>query len=207
MTAMPPLITPRLIIRPFVLDDLDAYCRLQQASAEGVLSPGEGVATREQCAEWLRWAAANAVQLAQLHQPPYGDRAVTLRSSGELIGACGLVPCIGPFEQIPEVAGGPVSAPLKTASAEVGLFYMISARQRRRGYASEAAHALIDYAFGELRIHRVIATTTHDNAASQRVMRRLGMQIGRNSFPDPHWLQAVGVRVNPAARPAEMSAS
>ncbi len=205
MTAMPPLITPRLVIRPFVPDDLDAYRRLQQADAEGAFPPGGGTATREQCAEWLRWAAANAVQLAGLRQPPYGDRAVTLRAGGELIGACGLVPCLGPFEQIPEVAGRAVSAPLRTTTAEVGLFYAIAAAHRRRGYAGEAAHALIDYAFGELRIHRIIATTTHDNIASQRVMRRLGMRIGRNPFPEPHWLQVVGVRVNPAARPAELS--
>ncbi len=199
MTAMPPLITPRLVIRPFVLDDLEDYIRLQAADALAALLPGAGEMSRAQCEAWLRWAAANYVQLAELRQPPYGDRAVTLRAGGELIGACGLVPCLGPFEQIPAIAGGPVATPSTTTTAEMGLFYLIAPEHQRRGYAREAAHALIDYAFGELRVRRIIATTTVDNAASIAVMARLNMDIGHNPFPDPPWLQVVGVRTNPAA--------
>jgi RimJ/RimL family protein N-acetyltransferase len=64
---------------------------------------------------------------------------------------------------------------------------------RRRGYAREAARALIDHAFDQLRLRRVVATTSHDNTASQAVMRSLGMRIEHNPLPEPAWFQVVGV--------------
>jgi len=203
MTAMPPLLTSRLIVRPFILDDLDAYARIHQEAFSAVQSPDEAAGSHARLADWLRWTVANYVQLAELHQPPYGDRAVTLRDTGEFIGACGLVPCLGPFDQIPEVAGRPINVAATTWTAEVGLFYHIAADHRRHGYAVEAAQALINYAFGELHVYRIIATTNPNNDASIGVMRRLGMHIGRNPFPDPPWLQVAGVLANPAS-PAAM---
>jgi RimJ/RimL family protein N-acetyltransferase len=46
---------------------------------------------------------------------------------------------------------------------------------------------------------RIVATTHDDNDASIRVMRKLGMLIERNPYPDPPWLQVVGVLENPQA--------
>jgi hypothetical protein len=76
---------------------------------------------------------------------------------------------------------------------EFGLFYAVSIAQRRQGIATEAAAAMAGYAHDELGLARILATATYDNAASQGVMRRLGMDILRNPFPDPPWLQVVGV--------------
>jgi [ribosomal protein S5]-alanine N-acetyltransferase len=45
-------------------------------------------------------------------------------------------------------------------------------------------------------LRRVVATTTYDNEASMGVMRKLGMRIERNPFPDPPWLQVVGILEN-----------
>ena len=53
---------------------------------------------------------------------------------------------------------------------------------------------MIDYAFGELRLWRILATTQYDNLASQAVMRKLGMTVTRNPLPEPAWMQVVGVR-------------
>ena len=75
-----------------------------------------------------------------------------------------------------------------------------SPAHQRQGYATEAAQAMCDYAFQELKLKRIIAITSYDNAASIGVMRKLGMRIGRNPFPDPPWLQVVGIRENPSAR-------
>jgi RimJ/RimL family protein N-acetyltransferase len=52
---------------------------------------------------------------------------------------------------------------------------------------------MVEYAFQNLGLRRVIATTTYDNEASMGVMRKLGMRIERNPFPDPPWLQVVGM--------------
>lgn len=46
----------------------------------------------------------------------------------------------------------------------------------RRGYASEAAAAILDYGFATLILHRVIATCQPENPASYRVMERIGMR-------------------------------
>jgi RimJ/RimL family protein N-acetyltransferase len=70
---------------------------------------------------------------------------------------------------------------------------------RNRGYAGEAAGALLDYLFSELKARQVVATTEHDNIASQRVMQKLGMKLLRNSSSEPRWRQVVGLITNPRA--------
>lgn len=213
MLTLPALETERLLIRPFTLADLeDAHRLLDVELAEANLG-SEKMASLAERAEWLQWSVLNEVQLAKLYQPPYGDRAVVLKASGKLIGTCGYVPLLMPFEQIPgfysAAPPGPgqdsVELGLHTAelglytaevglyTAEVGLFYAISPAHQRRGYASEAAAALLDAAFQQLHLRRVVATTQSDNAGSIGVMRRLGMRILVNPRPDPSWLQVVGV--------------
>ena len=41
---------------------------------------------------------------------------------------------------------------------------------------TEASAAILEFGFTTLRLHRVFAQTTSDNAASIRVLERLGMQ-------------------------------
>ena len=48
--------------------------------------------------------------------------------------------------------------------------------KRRAGYASEAATALLEVAFGPLGLHRVFGRTDARNVASAALMRRLGMR-------------------------------
>jgi RimJ/RimL family protein N-acetyltransferase len=55
---------------------------------------------------------------------------------------------------------------------------------------------MVAYAFAELRLRRIVATTEHDNARSLNVMRRLGMRIERNPRPEPAWFQSVGILDN-----------
>ncbi len=45
-----------------------------------------------------------------------------------------------------------------------------------QGYATEAAKAVLDYAFTGLQAHRVIATCQPENTASYRVMEKIGMR-------------------------------
>jgi RimJ/RimL family protein N-acetyltransferase len=149
--------------------------------------------TMKQRAEWLQWAVLNYGQLAKLNQPPYGDRAMVLKHGGSLVGSCGYVPCLNAFEQLPNLGYYDGSGELGRNTAEVGLFYAVSPSHQRRGYASEAAQALVDYAFQELRLKRIVATTDDDNAGSIGVMRKLGMRVENNPLAEPPWLQVVGV--------------
>ena len=78
-------------------------------------------------------------------------------------------------------------------TAVFGLFYAISPSYQCQGYASEATQALVNYAFQQLNIKRIIATTDYDNTGSMGVMRKLGMRIERNPLKEPPWLQVVGI--------------
>jgi [ribosomal protein S5]-alanine N-acetyltransferase len=171
---MPVLTTRRLAVRPLTAADAPAV-----AALNGEPEPG-----------WLEWTAAGYHQLAQLHQPPYGERAIALRESGELVGMVGVVPSMGPFSQLPGFdATGSAGARFRP---EVGLFWALAPQHRGNGYATEAAAAVIEFGFAEMNLARIVATTTYDNEASIAVMRRLGMTIASNPLPEPSWFQVVG---------------
>lgn len=186
-TAMPPLVTDRLIIRPFLDSDLDAIHAAMLDYAP---------ASIEHRRAWVHWSAENAEQLAELRQPPYGDRAIVRREDDAVIGSCGLVPAMGPFGVLPSFAD--IAPERRTRNIpQVGLFYALSPDVRRQGYATETAGALIDYGFRVWNLDRIIAQTSYDNGASMAVMRRAGMRIERNPNPEPEWFQVVGVIDHP----------
>jgi RimJ/RimL family protein N-acetyltransferase len=193
MMLVPALETERLIIRPFTLNDLDDIHRLLDIDLAAADFGAGGALTREERQQWLQWTVMNYEALAKLYQPPYGDRAVTLRQTGEVIGACGYVPCFAPFGQLPSLRTGSDKSVDHLNSTEFGLFYAFSPAYQKRGYATEAARALIHYAFGQLNLRRIVATTTYDNAASMGVMRKLGMRIEKNPYEEPQWFQVVGI--------------
>jgi ribosomal-protein-alanine N-acetyltransferase len=84
------------------------------------------------------------------------DVAITLKTSGKLIGGCRLN---------------------KVSDIEGHIGYILSKDQRGNGYATEAAKALTDYGFNELNLHRVYATVHPENAASIRVLEKVGMTL------------------------------
>lgn len=179
--------TARLIIRGFEATDLEVMQRILTQTFD------DGVALSERQA-WLHWSQLNDEWFPKMYQTPYGDRAIVLKATGEVIGAVGYVPVHAPFDQIPELRGaGDVSG---CYMPEVGLFWAIDPQHQRRGYATEAARAMIDFAFTELRLKRIIAMTEDDNLASQAVMRKAGMRLTRNPQPEPPWLQVVGILEN-----------
>jgi RimJ/RimL family protein N-acetyltransferase len=184
---MPVLETDRLLVRPFDLPDLEDCHLLLDVEA---WQTGRSVVER---ATWLHWAILNHRTLADLKQPPYGDRAVVLKSTGELVGSIGLVPGLMPFERLPSFGGKELS---NRFQAQIGMFWATRTAYLNRGYATEAATALVDYAFVTLNLSCILAWTGYDNAASQAVMRHLGMSIEHNPRPDPPWFQVVGVLQN-----------
>jgi len=191
MRSMPSLETGRLIIRPFAPDDLNGTFRLFDIEVwKTAAGPGDAAALEARRA-WLQWSALNHQELAKLGQPPYGDRAIILKQSRELIGSVGYVPYLDVFGQLPYFRARGLAP--DRASTELGLFWAIAPAHQRRGYATEAAGAMIKYAFEEMRLGRIIATTDYNNVASMGVMRKLDMHIQRNPQPEPPWLQVVGV--------------
>ncbi|MFM7583648.1 MAG: GNAT family N-acetyltransferase [Caldilinea sp.] len=197
--AISPIETERLVIRPFGIEDLDAIFEILDIASSDVdiNDPAAVAEARGDRQRWLEWSIRNDGAFSQLHQLSCGDRAVVLRASNDLIGAVGLAPVLLPFEQLPFFRRPGASA-MRPApnSSEIGLYWEIVAHQRRQGYATEAAAALVRYAFDTLHLQRIVATTTYDNDASIGIMRKLGMTVERNPLPDPLFLQVVGVLEN-----------
>lgn len=188
---MPALETARLIIRLLTLDDLEPVHRIldvELGDADFGYESAKALSERER---WLRWTCSSYEELAKLCQPPYGDRAIVLKHTGQLIGLCGYVPCLAPFETL-AINGNKASSGTRSYTTELGLYYALSTAFQRQGYATEAAQALLDYAFRQLNLKRVVAMTTHDNAASIGVMKKLGMHVESNPHADPEWFQIVG---------------
>ena len=169
---MPTLVTPRLRITELVETDIASVHQLLDQDSQGTL---------EDRRRWLEWTILSYTQLAELHQPPYGERAIVESTTDQLVGLCGFAPLLGPFRE------------RTLYTPEVGLYWAVASTRRREGIASEAARAMVDYAFDALRLGRVLATTSFDNAASIGVMRKLGMRIERNPYPEPEWFQVIGV--------------
>jgi ribosomal-protein-alanine N-acetyltransferase len=67
--------------------------------------------------------------------------------------------------------------------AEVG--YALGREHWGNGYVQEALHALLDYAFGVLELHRIEADVDPRNAASIRTLERLGFQ--REGYLRERW--------------------
>jgi ribosomal-protein-alanine N-acetyltransferase len=193
---VPTLETERLLIRPFSMDDLEDVFRLFDIELSSADFGSEGAKTFLDRESWLRWTVLSYEELAKLNQPPYGERAVVLKPARSIIGACGYVPSFAPFGQLPAFYPPTRQGAPHFNSPEFGLSYAFAPGHQGLGYATEAARALIDYAFSSLKVRRIVATTTYDNAASMGVMRKVGMRLETNPYPDPPWLQVVGLLEN-----------
>ena len=62
----------------------------------------------------------------------------------------------------------------RTGFGELG--YYVKPDAWGQGYATDAAETLVDYAFGELRLHRVQAKAFDSNPASRRVLEKVGFE-------------------------------
>ena len=102
-------------------------------------------------------AAAQRIAEIEAHWAAhgFGDWGVVERATGALIGFAGLH----------HIAGMP----------EVNVGYALEETRWGRGYATEAAAAVLAYAFDVLGLNRVHATHLTRNPASGRVMEKVGM--------------------------------
>ncbi len=85
----------------------------------------------------------------------YAVRRASVDLPAVLVAACGF---FGPPEERGEV--------------EIG--YSVVASFRRQGYATEIVHALVDIAFSDPGVQRVVARTTQRNIASISTLKRAG---------------------------------
>jgi RimJ/RimL family protein N-acetyltransferase len=146
-----PIRTERLTIRPMTPADLD-YIYAYQSDQENHRYLDNDARTREETiAAIARYAAATRLAAdADFIQP-----AVEL--DGRVIG------------QVPLTI-----VSVENLGAEIG--WVFHPGYHGKGYAFEAASAMLELAFGELGMHRVRAELDPENAASIRLCKRLGMR-------------------------------
>lgn len=144
--------TPRLILRKFTSADLERVVAL--TSDPGFMRfSGGALFNREQASVFLErlLAADRAGKPSQF--------AVILRESGGLIGYCGF------FVQTVD------------DQEEVEIAYRLDPAYWGRGLATEAARAVRDHAFRDLRLDHVISLVVPDNLPSRRVAEKNGMTV------------------------------
>ena len=163
--------TPRLrlapITQPMSQDALETVYRIYVTEMDG------GSLTMDALEQEVRFD----VHLAQntLGQQ-FGRPAILIKATSRRIGHGVCLPRLcTPAELYPVSAQ---AAPAVCSSIEVEIGWAISDRYRNQGYATEAAQALVAYGFADLGLARLVAFTDKANAASLKVMQKLGMRIG-----------------------------
>ncbi len=144
--------TARLNLRLMAASDLDAMLTIF-TDPPVMASFGLTSFSRAQMEEW--------VQRNLDHQEKfgYGLFSVILKSNGLLIGDCGL--------EFMDVEGEKV--------AELG--YDFHSDYWHQGYATEAAAAVRDFAFTELKLSGIVSLIRVGNNPSKRVAERVGMTL------------------------------
>lgn len=150
MAELPEITTDRLRLRRFVAGDAPEVQRLAGDADVAATTLRIPHPYPDGAAE--QWIRTHAVRT---ERGSGADWAVTIRQSGSLIGAIGL------------------EIERDHAHAELG--YWIGKPYWGNGYATEAASAVIDHAFGAMKLHRVFAHYMAHNPASGRVLEKAGL--------------------------------
>jgi RimJ/RimL family protein N-acetyltransferase len=124
---------------------------------------------REAVEEWI------ARNLRRYEKDGFGLWGMILKSSGELIGDCGLV------------------RQFVDGQEEIEIGYHVRRDLWGQGLATEAAQACRDYGFAELPVERLISLIRSENLASRRVATKNGMTVRKEvTWAElPHLVYAV----------------
>jgi RimJ/RimL family protein N-acetyltransferase len=150
MPLLPTLTTPRLVLRAFVPEDAAAvHAQLQDiemARTTATVPHPYPPGTAE------AWIASHD----QKREEGKVVLAITLRDDGTLVGA--------------------MTLQLDTAHRRGELGYWVGRAHWGRGYATEAADAMMRWGFRALGLHRVHAAHMTRNPGSGAVLRKIGMR-------------------------------
>lgn len=157
--------TPRLLLRPFRPEDEDALFQLwNEPHVRRYLWDDQAV-SREVVREQL------ALSERDFRERGFGEFVLCLgEQPGGLIGFCGL-------RRIDE-------------GDDVEIGYGLTREHWGRGLATEAARAVLDFGFEQVGLEVIFAGADFDNAASIRVMERLGMSYDGERRVGPQALLA-----------------
>jgi [ribosomal protein S5]-alanine N-acetyltransferase len=147
--------TSRLVLRELTLDDLDFVAEMLAHPEVMFFWPKPY--TRDEAEAWIRRHQESYERYG------YGYWLALDKVSGQPIGQAGLL-----AQQVDGVT-------------ETGIGYIIHRPFWRRSYATEAALACRDYAFGKLGKERLVVLVRPENVVSQSVVQKLGAQPERET--------------------------
>lgn len=141
--------TSRLILRPFVLEDLEAFFLIRSdPEVMRYIRDGQPLSREE--------TQRNLIQIIQHYcQHNFGFWAVIYKQTQTLIGYCGLK--------------------YLDQTSDVELGYMLAKDYWGLGLTTEGGKASLKYGFDELKLERIVAVAKPENLASRGVMENLGM--------------------------------
>ena len=144
--------TARLILRHFTDVDLVPFMAYRNDPDVARYQGWEGISEPEAC---------SFIEEQKLVQPGVPGQwfqiAIEFKETGTLAGDCALK--INEHDE---------------RQAEIG--YTLARAYQGKGIAAEAVSRVLDYAFRTLELHRVIAITDCENAASIALLERLGLR-------------------------------
>jgi RimJ/RimL family protein N-acetyltransferase len=148
-----PLETPRLIIRQFCESDLEPFVAYRNDPEVYRYQGWKTPYLREDAADFITRLRSNNLGMPG----EWMQLAIECKDSGEMVGDIA-------FHVI------------RSNPRQAYLGYTLARSAWGQGYASEAARKTLDYLFRVLDLHRVIADCDVDNAASIRLLERLGFR-------------------------------
>lgn len=146
------LVTARLRLREFRDDDWEPLFEMERRP-EVVRYLTKEVQSEADVREYVQGIRVSAVEVPRMVY----DFALTLHGDDRMLGRCGM-------------------RRTDTEPREAMLWYVVAPEHQGRGYAAEAARAVMAYAFDELQLHRVFADCDPRNPASARVMEKIGLR-------------------------------
>lgn len=163
-----PLITERLLLRPFTDDDLDALHDIQG---------------RPDVARYLYWAPRSRDETREMLDRV--KRMTAIEEGSDALRLAAVLPYSGTL--IGDVSLQQISR--EHLQGEIG--FVLHPDHQGRGYATEASAVLLRLGFEKLGLHRIIGRCDARNIASTRVMERLGMRreahFRENEFVKGEW--------------------
>lgn len=148
--------TKRMVLRKLSFDDIDNLQRIFSDPEAMRFYPGT-----KDIAETKLWIQK---QLTRYKQQGHGLWACHLKETGEFVGQCGLV-----FWE--DIAG----------QEELEIGYLFVRQHWRKGLATEAAKACLEYAHKTLGYKRLISLIKQDNMPSRAVAERVGMKVEKEA--------------------------
>jgi ribosomal-protein-alanine N-acetyltransferase len=142
--------TERLILRPMTKDDVEDVFTMRRDD-EIMRFIREPVVSRKEAEDWINMISSRWTKNG------IGFCGIIEKTSGKFAGWCGLW-------QLKE-------------NQEIEVGYAIVKDFWRKGFASEAAKAILKYAFDELNLEKIVAVARPENAGSRGVMEKIGMRF------------------------------